>query len=114
MKKRLRRKKHVGEFAEFGRQLIINRNQKQGFDEFLDAFIKEAIEANGCFCGGGGCDDKLDVVVELGRRSKNPDARLKRIISWLETRSDVENFQVGQEFDLWYDDFKDLAENKKL
>ena len=71
---------HIGEFAEFGRQLIITRNQKQGFDEFLDAFIEDAIEANGCFCGGGGCDKKLNVVIELGCRSQDPDARLKKII----------------------------------
>jgi uncharacterized protein YggL (DUF469 family) len=68
MKKRLRKKKHYGEFTEWGRQLIVTRNRKEGFDEFLDAFIEEAIEANGCYCGGGGSDDRLDVVVELGRR----------------------------------------------
>ena len=65
MKKRLRKKKHCGEFTEWGRQLVIMRNQKDGFDEFLDAFIEEAIESNGCYCGGGGNEDKLDVVVEL-------------------------------------------------
>jgi len=108
MKKRLRRKKHIGEFAEFGRQLIITRNKKQGFDEFLDAFIEDAIEANGCFCGGGGCDDKLDVVIELARRSHDPDARLKRIIYWVESRSDVKGYQVGPEFDLWHGDFKEI------
>jgi uncharacterized protein YggL (DUF469 family) len=47
MKKRHRKKKHRGEFTELGRQLIITRNRKDGFDEFLDAFIEEAIEANG-------------------------------------------------------------------
>ena len=81
MKKRLRKKKHLGEFTEWGRQLVIMRNRKDGFDGFLDAFIEEAIESNGCYCGGGGKEDKLDVVVELGRRSDDPAARLKRIIA---------------------------------
>ena len=36
MKKRLRKKKHFGEFAEWGRQLVNMRNRKDGFDEFLD------------------------------------------------------------------------------
>ena len=81
MNKRLRKKKHIGEFTEWGRQLVVVRNRKDGFEEFLDAFIEEAIEANGCYCGGGGKEDKLDVVVELGRRSDEPDARLSRIFS---------------------------------
>ncbi len=64
MKKRLSKKKHCGEFTEWGRQLIIKRNRKDGFEDFLYAFILEAIEANGCYCGGGGCEDKLDVLIE--------------------------------------------------
>ena len=48
MKKRLRKKKHYGKFSEWGRQLVITRNRKDGLGEFLDAFIEEAIEANGC------------------------------------------------------------------
>jgi len=76
MKKRLRKKKHRGEFTEWGRQLVITRNRRDGFDEFLDAFIEEAIEANGCYCGGGGKEDNLDFVVELGRRSDDPVRRI--------------------------------------
>jgi uncharacterized protein YggL (DUF469 family) len=57
MKKRLRKKKCLGEFTEWGRQLVITRNRKDGFDEFLDAFIEETIESNGCYCGGGGKED---------------------------------------------------------
>ena len=108
MKKRLRKKKHCGEFTEWGRQLIIMRNRKDGFDEFLDTFIEEAIESNGCYCGGGGKEDKLDVVVELGRRSDDPAARLKRIIAWLDARPDVQNWRLGEEFDLWHADFQDI------
>jgi len=46
MKKRLRKKKHCCEFTEWGRQLVIVRNRKDGFGEFLDAFIEEAVESN--------------------------------------------------------------------
>ena len=106
MKKRLRKKKHFGEFTEWGRQLIINRNHKDGFDEFLDTFLEEAIEANGCYCGGGGKDDRLNVVVELGRRSGSPDAKLTGIIAWLEARVDVQDWMIGEEFDVWHGDFR--------
>ena len=108
MKKRLRKKKHSGEFTEWGRQLVIMRNRKEGFDAFLDAFIEEAIESNRCYCGGGGKEDKLDVVVELGRRSDDPDARVNRITAWLDSRSDVETWRLGEEFDIWHGDFQDI------
>ncbi len=108
MKKRVRKKKRLGEFTQWGRQLVIVRNRKDEFDEFLDAFIEEAIEANGCYCGGGGKENKLDVVVELGRRADNPDARLNRITAWLDARPDVENWTVTEEFDIWHGDFQDM------
>jgi len=108
MKKRLRKKKNCGEFTEWGRQLVIIRNRKDGFDDFLDAFIEEAIESNGCYCGGGGKEDKLDVVVEFGHRSDDPDTRLNKITEWLGARPDVENWRVGEEFDVWHGDFQDM------
>ena len=110
MKKRLRKKKHHSEFTEWGRQLVITRNWKNGFDEFLDAFIEEAIEANGCYCCGGGKENKLDVVVELGRRLEGPAARLKRITTWLDARPDVQNWKMGEEFDIWHGNFQDIED----
>ena len=110
MKKRLRKKKHVGEFAEWGRQLVITRNRKDGFDEFLGAFIEEAIEANGCYCGGGGKEDKLDVIVELGRRSDDASGRMNRITAWLDARSDVQNWKMGELFDIWHGNLQDIGD----
>ena len=108
MRKRLRKKKYRGEFTAWGRQLVIMRNRKEEFDEFLDAFIEEAVESNGCYCGGGEKEDKLNVVVELGQRSDHPNARMARITAWLETRSDVQIWRVGEEFDLWHGNFQDI------
>jgi len=108
MKKRLRKKKHKDEFREWGRQLVITRNRKDGFDEFLDAFIEEAIEANDCYCGGGGKEDNLDVVVELGRMADDPERRLAKITAWLDSRSDVLEYKAGPMLDLWYGSFEDI------
>ncbi len=108
MKKRLRKKKHQGEFREWGRQLVITRNRKDGFDEFLDAFIEKAIEANDCYCGGGGREDSLDMVVELGRMADDPDDRFKKITDWLDTRLDVVRYRTGPMFDLWCGSFEDI------
>ncbi|PIP06199.1 MAG: hypothetical protein COX51_09390 [Syntrophobacteraceae bacterium CG23_combo_of_CG06-09_8_20_14_all_50_8] len=113
MKKRLRKKKHQGEFKEWGRQLVITRNTKDGFDEFLDAFIEKAIEANNCYCGGGGKEDSLDVVVELGRMADDPDGRFKRITDWLDTRHDVVRYRAGTMFDLWHGSFEDIEEKSE-
>ena len=107
MKKRMRKKKHVGEFTVWGRQIIIYRNCSDHFDKFLDAFIEEAVEANGCYCGGGGSKNMLDIVVELGLQ-EHCEERLQRIISWLQSRTDVESWQIGEKFDVWNDVYKDL------
>jgi len=109
MNRRLRKKKRIGEFTEWGQQIIVRRNCRDGFDEFLDAFIDEAIEANGCYCGGGGKEDRLDVVVELGRSTQNLEARSQKVTAWLDARSDVESYAVGDLFDLWHGPFQDIG-----
>ncbi len=38
-------------------------------------------------------------------------SRLEMITAWLNARPDVENFEVGEEFDLWHGDFQDIGEN---
>ncbi len=91
-------------------EIIVTRNRKEGFDEFLDAFIEEAIEANGCYCGGGGKEERLDVVVELGRCSDGPDARLTKITACLDGRPDVQNWRTSDEFDIWHGDFQDIED----
>ena len=113
MNKRLRKKKHRGEFTEWGRQLVIKRNRKDKFDEFLDSFIEEAIEANDCYCGGGGKEDKLSVVVELGCTADNPDGRLAKVTAWLNQRSDVVDYRTSELFDLWHGDFNDIDEDSE-
>ncbi len=59
-------------------------------DAFQDAFIVEAIEGNGCYCGGSLSDDKIDVIVELGKVSEDPEGKFARVTAWLDTRSDIE------------------------
>ncbi|NQT87852.1 DUF469 family protein, partial [bacterium] len=71
MKKRLRKKKCIGEFAEWGREVMVTLRSAADFDGFLDTFIEQAIEANGCCCGGGGKGDTLEFIVQLGRVSQD-------------------------------------------
>ncbi len=108
MKKRLRKKKRIGEFAEFGRQLVAFRNTKMNPNEFHDAFISEAIENNGLLCGGGLSEDKISVIVQLGKMSENPESKFVKVTAWLDERSDIEKWIVGPLFDLNYDDYEDI------
>lgn len=62
----------------------------------MDAIVAEAVKK-----------DKLDVVVELGRRSDDPDTKLNKITAWLDVRPDVQRWKVGDEFDIWNGDFQD-------
>ena len=113
MKKRLRKKKHVGEFAEWGRQLIATRNTKMDADAFQDAFISEAIEGSGCYCGGALSDDKIDVIVELGKMSEDPENKFARITAWLDARSDIEDWKAGPIFDLWYGNYENIDDQSE-
>jgi uncharacterized protein YggL (DUF469 family) len=108
VKKRLRKKHRLGEFTEWGHQLIILRNREDGFDEFLSAFIEEAVEANGCECGGAGTEDKLDVVVEIGRQADDPTGKLRKVTAWLDARPDVREYKTGPVFDLWSDSWEEI------
>jgi uncharacterized protein YggL (DUF469 family) len=108
MKKRLRKKKHVGEFAVFGVPVAIRLVNGTDFDSFLDQFLEEAIEANGCYFGGGGQKDRLSGIIELGRKVDLPEQRLKKISAWLDTNNNVENYLIGEIDDLWYGSFDEL------
>jgi len=47
-------------------------------------------------------------VVELGRRSDNPDDRFKRIAEWLDAHPGIQSWKAGEEFDLRHGDCTDL------
>ncbi len=77
MKKRLRKKLRRGEFQELGFEVrfrAVDDLSDEAFDNVADAFISQAIEANGLICGGGG---KMRRIVkqysdglQLGQRSR--------------------------------------------
>jgi uncharacterized protein YggL (DUF469 family) len=105
MKKRLRKKKHLREFREWGAPLAVRRRHPDGFDDFLDDFVEQAIEAQGLWFGGGGHDDRLIGVIEVGRAYEAIEARLQPIRRWLEAREDIEAYVVGTRVDLWHGPF---------
>lgn len=112
MRKRLRKKKHLGEFAEFGRQFIIFRDRNDGFDEFFDWVIEDVVEGNGCTCGGGGFGDNISLVIQLGRRSEDPEGRKERIEKMLRAHPDVSKLLIGKELDLYHEPYEDILDSE--
>lgn len=108
MKKRLRKKKYLGEFKEWGTSITIKRTTCDDFDSFLDDFIEQAIEGNHCSCGIGGMDDSFDGIIQLGTISNYPEARLTAIKVWLDQRADVDHYVIGKLIDLWYGPFEEF------
>jgi len=62
--------------------------------------------------GRRGKEDKLSVVMELGRRKSYPDTKMAAIVAWHEARSDVQTWQIGQEFNLGHGDYRDIEEEQ--
>ena len=66
MRKRLRKKLHVGEFQELGFEVhfqVVDNLSHDAFDAVVDAFIIQAIAAHGLVCGGGGKNPEWNVFV---------------------------------------------------
>lgn len=102
MKKRLRKKKHVGEFTEWYCEFNVHRNRTDGSDEFLDSFLEEAVGPNSVSFGGGCLDDSsLVMSVVLGYK-QDTEARLARIRAWLDAHQDVAAYEVGELADAWH------------
>ena len=110
MKKRIRKKKHLREYREWGVPIAIKRKREDDFDSFLDDFIEGAIEGNKCYFGGGGHKNELEGVIELGRIPEEIELRLKGVHSWLENREDIEKYSIGNHIDLWHGSFKEIDE----
>lgn len=108
MRKRLRKKKYLGEFKEWGASITIKRTSSVDFDSFLDDFIEQAIEGNHCCCGIGSVGDSFEGIIQLGTNSNHPEERLKAIKAWLDRRLDVDHYITGKLIDLWYGPFEEF------
>ena len=79
-----------------------------GFDDFMDDFIEQAIEAQGIYFGGGGQGERFRGVIEVGRRGDPIEARVRHARAWLDARTDVAQYAVGPLVDLWHGPFDEL------
>jgi uncharacterized protein YggL (DUF469 family) len=105
MRKRLRKKRRVGEFQEnaFGVRFSLRDGlTPDANDEFLGRFLEGAIEANGLSCGGGGQGPAWEFIVQLARRGSPSDAQRVAVGAWLGQQPEVRAYVVGEFFDGWH------------
>jgi uncharacterized protein YggL (DUF469 family) len=105
VKKRLRKKLHVGEFQELGFEVCFRVADNLSHDAFhtvVDVLISEAIEAHGLVCGGGGKNPEWTVFVTREGRGSGTEEHRQAIATWLAARPEVSTVQIGPLVDAWY------------
>ncbi|KWS74008.1 hypothetical protein AL053_21050 [Pseudomonas savastanoi pv. fraxini] len=98
--RRLRKKLCVDEFQELGFELNLDFKQElddKAIDVFLDAFLKEAMEANGLGYVGG---DDFGLVCLSKRGSVSEEQRVA-VEAWLKGRSELTEVTVSPLIDVW-------------
>lgn len=107
MRKRLRKKKFLGEFRVYGAKVRCDLvDIDTTHDIWLDSLI-DCIEANGCFVGGGCSNEDFEGFVEIGMGAERATRRLDAINHWLEQSANVRNVRIGNMVDANYGDFDD-------
>jgi len=103
--RRLRKKKRVGEFREFGFPVRFSFSKQLSLDErnsLLEDWIRLAIEANGLQFGGGGTSNIWEGFVELEGRGSAADKHRRIVEEWLLKETRVLDHEVGPLIDSWH------------
>lgn len=104
MRKRLRKKRHVGEFREYCFEVsatLVPELSDTEFHRFVDRFI-DVIEGRCLQMGGGGTRAGWSCVVAgVGRRSPTEQDR-EWIKEWLSSDPAVASVDIGDFRDAWH------------
>jgi uncharacterized protein YggL (DUF469 family) len=99
MRKRVRKKKRLGKYREYGFCVSFEIGSPAKFDLIFDRFIVEAIEGNGLLFGGSPASG---FVTAAQRRASSTERDRERVRHWLEQQSEVKNVKVGELRDAWH------------
>jgi uncharacterized protein YggL (DUF469 family) len=100
MKKRLRKKKHIGEFREDGFTIKIRvLGDVVSNDDFFYRLL-DFVESIGCEVGGGGSKDEIDFFCTRYKGSC-ADSDREAVSSYLGAQPEVSRFVVGPLVDAW-------------
>jgi uncharacterized protein YggL (DUF469 family) len=99
--RRLRKKLCVDEFQELGFELTLNFKDglsDEELDAFVEAFLRDAVEANGLGYVGG--EDYGFLCLDK-RGSVNEEQR-GLVDAWLKGRSELTEYNLSPLMDVWY------------
>lgn len=99
--RRLRKKLCVAEFQELGCELTLNFKpdlDDAAVDAFLEAFVADAVNANGLGYVGG--DDYGFIC--LDKRGSISEEQRASVEAWLKSRSELAEFTLSPLMDVWY------------
>jgi uncharacterized protein len=105
MRKRLRKKQRLGEFAEFGLLVAVTPSipfDSLEHDSLLDRFIEEAIERNDLSCGGGGGETWEFFVTANARRASVTETQKQSLDAWLRSTPGVGTYTLSSPVDAWH------------
>ena len=105
MKKRLRKKYHLGEFQELGFEITMEL--AEGFDDkkldlFVTAFVEDVLDKNGLDFEGGGNTSELFGFVVLNKRGSVTAEHRTNVEAWVKDNAEVTKATVGELMDAWY------------
>lgn len=103
----MRKKLRVGEFQEFGFQVEVKFKlnlSESVSNKFYSDFIA-VIEENKLAFGGGSSHESLYGFVSGWEKYRSPtDAQKDKIENWLNGKTEIAEFKVGNFKDAWYDE----------
>ncbi len=105
LKRRLRKKFHVGEFQKSGFEVFVNLKSdlnETEFDKFFDDFI-DVIEQNRLLFGGGGKESREGFITSAKKVGSPTVEDREKIKFWLAKRDEVIDCEVGDFLDAWND-----------
>ena len=107
MRRRLRKKKRLGEFRELGFTVQYRAGDccsNVDIQELLWSFLTTALEPNGLAAGGGG-DVVQDLFVTLDqRRGSTSDMHRECVAKWLRENPSIIAWRIGRYRDSWHDE----------
>lgn len=104
MRKRLRKKRRLGEFQELCFEVAFSLPpdwHAGAYDAFWDAFIGEAIEAQRLIFAGG-CGQHWDGIVAGERQTRVGEWHRAAIGTWLGQHPAATDVVIGPLYDAWH------------